>query len=75
MDEFLGSNRRLSVHEVGLIDLFAIAHLAGRLPKRRALIGIQPQIIAWGDAPSTPVCGAIRVACHQALRLIEDWQA
>ena len=75
MDEFLGSNRRLSVHEVSLIDLFAIAHLADRLPKRRALIGIQPQTVAWGDAPTTPVAGAIRVACDQALRLIEDWQS
>ena len=75
MDDFIGSNRRLSVHEVGLIDLFAIAHLAGRLPKRRALIGIQPQTIAWGDTPSLPVAGAIRLACDQALRLIENWQS
>ncbi len=75
MDEFIGGNRRRSVHEVSLIDLMAVAHLAGRLPRRRALIGIQPQSIAWGDAPSTPVAGAIRIACHQALRLIEDWQS
>ena len=32
MDAFIGSNRRCSVHEVSLIDLMAIALLAGQLP-------------------------------------------
>ena len=36
MDAFIGSNRKCSVHEVSLIDLMAIALLAGRLPQRRA---------------------------------------
>jgi hydrogenase maturation protease len=75
MDAFIGSNRKRSVHEVSLIDLMAIALLAGRLPQRRALIGIQPQTIAWGDTPSVPVAGAIRLACDQALRLVGEWHA
>lgn len=75
MDEFIGSNRKCSVHEVSLIDLLAIALLTGQLPQQRALIGIQPQTIAWGDTPSLPVAGAIKLACHQALQLIEDWQS
>lgn len=75
MDAFIGSNRKCSVHEVSLIDLMAIALLAGRLPQRRALIGIQPQTIAWGDTPSPPVAGAIRLACDQAMQLVGEWHA
>ncbi|MCX7192794.1 MAG: HyaD/HybD family hydrogenase maturation endopeptidase [Proteobacteria bacterium] len=75
MDTFIGSNRQCSVHEVSLIDLMAIALLAGQLPGHRALIGIEPQTIAWGESPSPLVAGAIGQACHQALQLIEAWHA
>jgi hydrogenase maturation protease len=75
MDEFIGSNRKCSVHEVSLIDLMAIALLAGQLPQQRALIGIQPQSIAWGENPTLPVAAAIQQACDQALQLVEEWHA
>ena len=39
MDDFLGSSRKRSVHEVSLLDLMAVVLLAGRLPERRALVG------------------------------------
>ena len=75
MDAFIGSNRKCSVHEVSLIDLMAIALLAGQLPRQRALIGIQPQTIEWGDTPSLPVSAAIQLACDQAMQLAEEWRA
>ncbi len=75
MDMFVGGNRKRSVHEVSLIDLLMIARLAGQLPQRRALIGIQPQDIEWGETPSPPVAAAIRLACDHALQLIEEWHA
>lgn len=75
MDEFIGGNRKCSVHEVSLIDLMAIALLAGQLPRQRALIGIQPQTIEWGDTPSLPVSAAIQLACDQAMQLAEEWRA
>ena len=53
---FIGSNRKCSVHEVSLIDLMAIALLSGQLPQQRALIGIQPHSIDWGETPSPPRC-------------------
>ena len=74
MDRFLGANRKFSVHEVGLLDLMAVAHLAGHLPARRALIGIQPRILDWGDAPSPEVAAVIPQACNMALNLIGEWQ-
>ena len=73
MDAFIGSNRKCSVHEVNLIDLMAIALLAGQLPQQRALIGIKPQTIAWGDTPTPQVSAAIQLACDQALQLVEEW--
>ncbi len=75
MDTFIGSNRKCSVHEVSLIDLMAIALLNGQLPRQRALIGIQPHTIAWGETPSAPVASAIRIACDQAMQLATEWQA
>lgn len=74
MDEFLGSNRKRSVHEVSLLDLMAIAHLAGRLPARRALVGIQPASTDWGDAPTEAVAQAIPHAAKLVRQLIEEWR-
>ncbi len=75
MDAFIGSNRKRSVHEVSLIDLLMIARLSDQLPKQRALIGIQPNSIAWSETPSPPVAAAIHQACNQALLLIRTWHA
>ena len=74
MDHFLGTNRRASVHEVSLLDLLAIALLAGRLPHRRALIGIQPQFLDWADGPSEAVARAISQACGEVFSLAGAWQ-
>lgn len=73
MDAFVGSKRKRSVHEVGLLDLMAIARLTNRLPRRRALIGIQPQELDWGDTPSPAVAAAIPRACELALQLMQRW--
>ncbi len=75
MDAFVGASRKRSVHEVSLIDLLMIARLADHLPPRRALIGIQPRDLDWGEAPSPAVAAALPQACHHALQLIEAWQA
>lgn len=74
MDRFLNRQRRLSVHEVSIVDLLAIARLTGLLPARRALIGIEPLSLDWGDAPTAPVVQAIAHAGAAALDLIKKWQ-
>lgn len=74
MDDFLGASRPLSVHEVSLLDLLAVVHLAGKLPQRRALVGIQPASLDWGDAPSPAVRAALPRACEQVRALIERWR-
>jgi len=74
MIEQLGSCR-LSVHEIGLIDLMDMVRLNDRFPKRHALVGIQPLTIAdWSDQPSEPVLAAIPQAAAEVNRLIEEWQ-
>lgn len=75
MDRFLGANRKRSVHEVGLLDLLAIAHLTDSLPTRRALVGIQPGMVDWGEMPSAAVAEALPLACAKAGELIRGWQA
>lgn len=74
MEHFLGRQRKMSVHEVGLMDLMAIARLAQHYPRRRALIGIQPASVDWGEEPSPAVRVAIPQVCQQTIELIDKWR-
>ena len=67
MDRQLRANAR-SVHEVSLSDLMDMARLSDSLPNHRALIGIEPAVIDWGER-LTP---AVESAVPRAMRLIED---
>jgi hydrogenase maturation protease len=72
MDRMLGGHGR-SIHEVGLMDLMNIARLTGRLPVRRALVGIQPAVVDWGSDPTPAVGVAIPEAARQVARLVKEW--
>ncbi|MFH0934785.1 MAG: HyaD/HybD family hydrogenase maturation endopeptidase [Pseudomonadota bacterium] len=74
MDAFLMSNRKSTVHEVGLTDLRAIAILAGHWPEKRAMLAIQPDVIDWGEQPTPSVAAAIPPACAAIRELIREWQ-
>ena len=74
LDEFLISGRR-SVHEVGFADLMDIARLQDCLPVNRALIGIQPEVLGWGELPSDTVAAVIPRAAAFAADLIRKWSA
>jgi len=74
MDKFVSSNRNKSVHEVNVTDILALAHLTDKLPVRRALIGIQPQIINWSDSLSDAVVQAVPKVCNMTFKLISRWQ-
>ena len=73
MDRYLTGNRE-SVHEVGLMDLLDIARLSDTYPSNRALIGIQPESLDWGDKPSTNVAPSIPEAAKSAIELHRSWQ-
>src|SRR5512145_2695748 len=66
MDRFLGANRKSSVHEVGLLDLMSISQLSGRWPERRALIGVQPGVVNWGESLTPQVAAALPEVCSVA---------
>lgn len=64
-----------SVHEVSLSDLMDIARLTGTLPAQRALVGIQPDSIDWGEAPTPEVAAAVPGAVRAVLDIVERWDA
>ena len=70
MDRFLGESRKSSVHEVGLLDLMSISRLTGHWPKRRALIGIQPALVDWGETLTPAVAEAMSDVCAIAVEIV-----
>ena len=74
MDRYLG-RAQLSVHEVGLSDLMDMARLSDSLPRRRALVGIEPASLDWGDRPTTAVESAVAEAAGLALDMARRWAA
>lgn len=73
MDHYLGQGKR-SVHEVGLLDLMDMARLTDALPENRALVGVQPRELGWGEQPSDPVAVAVPQAAAEVLALVRAWQ-
>ena len=68
------SHHANSVHEVSLADLLDMARLTDSLPPRRALIGIEPGIVDWGDALTPAVDAAIPEAMSRAQELLTRWR-
>jgi len=73
MDRFLQGTRRRTVHEVGLVDLLDMARLRDCLPRRRALLCIQPAVIDWSETLSPLVEAALTGASSQACELLSRW--
>jgi hydrogenase maturation protease len=73
MDRFICRSRGRSVHEVGLADLMDMARLHGCLPRRRALVCIQPARIDWGEPLSEAVLAAMPYACAQVRNVLRRW--
>ena len=63
-----------SVHEVSLADLFDIARLTDTLPAQRALIGIEPEQVDWGDQLSPAVAAAVPEAVSRIQTLLQRWR-
>jgi len=74
MDAFVLKGQ-LTVHEVGIKDLLDMARVTGDLPRRRALIAIEPQEIGWGLELSPAVRAAMPKAVEAARAVAERWIA
>jgi hydrogenase maturation protease len=73
MDRQLSAHAK-SVHEVSLSDLFDIARLTDTLPAQRALIGIEPARVDWGDQLTAEVASAIPDAVAHIRALLTQWR-
>ncbi|HEX8939165.1 MAG TPA: hydrogenase maturation protease [Candidatus Limnocylindrales bacterium] len=65
----------VSPHQVGVSDLLGAARLAGTLPERVALVGVQPASIEIGLEPSAAVAAALPEAVALARRALWDLAA
>ncbi|WP_218151334.1 HyaD/HybD family hydrogenase maturation endopeptidase [Celeribacter neptunius] len=74
MDDFVRSGK-LTVHEVGLTDLLDMARMTGDLPRRRALVAIEPAEIGWGLELSPAVAAALPKAVEIAHGVVSGWIA
>ena len=72
MDAYLTGNRS-SVHEVSLTDLMDIARLSETLPISRYLIGIEPEVLDWGEKPSKTVEPAIEDGIREISSILRAW--
>ncbi len=73
LDQYLRGNRS-SVHEVGLADLLDMNRLTGDLPRRRCLIGIQPESLDWGEQPTPAVAAALPAVAARVRAVLERWR-
>jgi hydrogenase maturation protease len=72
MDRQLSVNAK-TVHEVSLSDLMDIARLTDTLPTRRALVGIEPEFVGWGDRLTPAVEAAVPDAITRIRELLARW--
>jgi hydrogenase maturation protease len=64
-----------SVHEVSLADLLDMARLTDSLPTRRALIGVEPALVDWGDGLTPAVEAALPEVIERVRMLLARWDS
>jgi hydrogenase maturation protease len=62
-----------SVHEVSLMDLMDMARITDSLPGHRALVGVEPAVVDWGDELSPAVAAAVPEAMARIRDLLRAW--
>ena len=74
MDRQLRAHAK-SVHEVSLSDLMDMARLTDTLPAQRALVGIEPEFVGWGERLTPAVEAAVPRAIENIRALLAGWDA
>lgn len=74
MDHFL-RHRGRNPHDIGLDDLMDGLRLRQAVPKNRALIGIEPQILTVGEALTPAVAAAVPKAVDAIIDLVQRWKS
>lgn len=73
-DTFVGKPK-LTVHEVGLVDLLDIARLMDSVPPQRAVVAVQPRCATWGDSLTKDVDAAVPEITARVIELLDNWPA
>ncbi len=74
MDKYL-QHSASSVHEIGIIDMLMMARLTDTIPVKRALVGIHPQSLEWGEKLTEEVKNSLSDVAQMTDRLLQGWGA
>jgi hydrogenase maturation protease len=64
---------KLSVHQMGLQDLLAVAELQGHVPRDLVVWGVQPASIEMGTELTAPVAAAVEPVIASVLQDLQSW--
>jgi len=64
---------KLSVHQMGLQDLLAVAELQGHLPQQLVVCGVQADSIEMGLQMSPAVAAALPKLLHEVCAVLAGW--
>lgn len=64
---------KLSVHQMGLQDLLAVAELQGHVPRNLVVWGVQPDCIELGTELTAPVAAAVEPLLANLLEELAGW--
>jgi len=65
---------KVSVHQMGVQDLLAVAELQGHLPGELVVWGVQPQTVEMGIELSPPIAPALEKVMDGVLDDLSRWQ-
>jgi len=64
---------KLSVHQMGLQDLLAVAELQGHVPRNLVVWGVQPECIEMGTEMTAKVAAAVEPVVTSVLEELQGW--
>ncbi|MBW2689445.1 MAG: HyaD/HybD family hydrogenase maturation endopeptidase [Deltaproteobacteria bacterium] len=64
---------KLSVHQMGLQDLLAVAELQGHVPRNLVVWGVQPKSIEMGTELTATVAAAVEPVVANILDELQEW--
>jgi len=64
---------KMSMHQVGLQELLALASFQGTLPEQVVLWGLEPSSLEWGLELSTPIAAQIDALVDAAASELHAW--
>ena len=64
---------KLSVHQMGLQDLLAVAELQGHVPRNLVVWGVQPESIEMGTELTVTAAAAVEPVIAGVLKELQEW--